>query len=214
MEKINENIINLYNKWKNGYTRKENSFELRVKDFLSNKGYVNKYKISEDGKHLNVFGDVYIFNNDIHDGKLPVPFGKVDSFFNCSDCRNLTSLEGAPKKVGDGFNCNGCYSLTSLEGAPESVDGFFDCSWCDNIASLVGAPENVGGSFYCNRCDNLTSLKGAPKEVGVNFHCDGCPKLESIEDLPKIIGNDLCIDERFKGKIPDDVIVKGEIEYV
>ena len=213
MEKINENIINLYNKWKEGYTRKENSFKLKVKDFLSNRKDAGNFEISEDGKHLNVFGDIYINDKDIHDGKLPIQFGKVDVFFNCSYCTSLTSLEGAPKKVGDGFNCSDCSLLTSLKGAPESVDGFFDCSCCDNLTSLEGAPENVGGTFYCNNCKNLTSLKGAPRVVGVNFHCDDCKNLTSIEDLPKLIGNDLIIDGRFKGKIPDDVTILGEIKY-
>lgn len=52
-------------------------------------------------------------------------FGKVDGIFSCTYCSSLTSLEGAPKKVGGNFNCrrySGKYTeddvkkYTELEG--------------------------------------------------------------------------------------------------
>ena len=168
MNKINENIITLYSKWKEGYTRKENSFKLRVQSFLSNrKDDADIFYISADGKHLDASSDVYIFHEDILDGKFIVPFGEVDGFFNCGSCDSLTSLEGAPKEV---------------------------------------------GIFICTLCESLTSLEGAPKKVEGSFNCYKCPSLASIEDLPKEIGGDLHIDLRFKGKIPDDVTIKGKIK--
>ena len=74
-----------------------------------------------------------------------VRFGKVIGDFNCSDNR-LTSLEGAPRKVGGLFTCSDNL-LTSLEGAPQSVGGNF---WCNSslLTSLEGAPQKVGGSLY------------------------------------------------------------------
>ena len=60
------------------------------------------------------------------------------------DCRfnKLTSLKGAPEKVGREFICRH-NNLTSLEGAPERVGREFDCS--DNkLTSLEGAPKKAG----------------------------------------------------------------------
>ena len=45
--------------------------------------------------------------------------------FFCND-NELTSLEGAPKKVGGVFNCQG-NNLITLKGAPKIIHGFFSC---------------------------------------------------------------------------------------
>ena len=213
MYKLNENIITLYSKWKEGYTRKENSFELKVRNFLSNRKDADKFKISEDGKHLDAYNHVTITDDDILDGKLPVPFGEIKGAFDCSCCPSLTSLEGAPKKIKGSFECYDCPSLKLLEGAPKKIGGIFDCSGCTSLTSLVGAPEYVGWGFDCRHCDSLTSLEGAPKKVGKDFNCCICSNLTSIEGLPKEIGGNLYIDDRFKGKIPNDITIKGDITY-
>ena len=49
----------------------------------------------------------------------------IEGGFDCS-LMNLTSLKGAPVKVGGYFWCLG-NNLTSLEGAPIKVDGDFYC---------------------------------------------------------------------------------------
>ena len=51
----------------------------------------------------------------------------IKNDFSCSGCNSLTSLEGAPQKVGGDFSCSRCTSLTSLEGAPKEVCGYFYC---------------------------------------------------------------------------------------
>ena len=56
-----------------------------------------------------------------------------DGYFNCSYCKNLKTLEGAPKEVGWSFVCNHCNNLTSLKGAPEKVGRLFDCGNCPNL---------------------------------------------------------------------------------
>ena len=83
-----------------------------------------------------------------------VRFGVVDGYFYCEN-NALTSLVGAPLKVGDDFYCDD-NSLTSLMGAPQEVgEGFY----CHNnaLTSLEGAPQEVGGRFYCH--DNPVSDK-------------------------------------------------------
>ena len=190
MDKLNENIITLYSKWKEGYVRKENSFELKVRNFLYNRKDAGIFEISKDGNHLNAIDDVKIFEEDILDGKLTVPFGEVKGAFDCSYCSSLTSLEGAPQKV-----------------------KYFVCHCCGSLLSLVGAPKEVKHDFKFAYCKNLTSLEGAPEKVKGDFNCEYCRKLKSIEDLPKEIGGNLYINKKFKGEIPDDVTIGGKIKY-
>lgn len=93
-------------------------------------------------------------------GKL----GKLSAAFECSGCKNLTSLEGAPEKTSDSFSCYGCENLTSLEGAP----------------------IEVGYNFVCSGCSSLKSLKGAPKRVRVSFQCQKCGVQFTEEDIKKV----------------------------
>ena len=115
-------------------------------------------------------------------------WGKVGGIFACSNCRNLTSLEGAPKVVGDNFSCHHCDNLKSLKGSPEITRGGFLCHQCKSLIDLNGAPKRVFGGFNCDKCENLKSLKGAPKEVGGSFWCDHCGKLETLEGAPEWVG--------------------------
>jgi hypothetical protein len=173
---------------------------------------------------VDVDGDFYCYNQGLIDLK-GVRFGvvyqsKSNRFelvmargnFDCSG-NQLTSLEGAPLKVGGEFNCR-WNKLTSLVGAPQKVGKWFDCQdnrlttlvgapqvvgeyfSCDsnNLTSLVGAPQEVGGLFSCEynqlsfSChDNqLTSLEGAPQEVKGNFRC-GYNRLTSLEGAPRVV---------------------------
>ena len=227
MKQLNENIFHQYNKWKTGYVRKENSIQMRLDNFLSNDRNSCSCYISEDGKHVDCDTDIYIFDEDLINGKFPFPFGKIHGDFNCdgcaelislegapeevegnfacSTCPNLTSLEGAPQIVNRGFSCNNCPKLTSLEGAPKEVGGSFYTQTCPNLTSLIGAPEKVGRSFYTNNCSNLISLEGAPKKVGRVFACTRCKSLTSLEYVPKEIDRELVVDKRFEGQIPSDI---------
>jgi hypothetical protein len=95
-------------------------------------------------------------------------FGEVTGDFDCTDC-NITSLEGAPKKVGGSFYCSYA-NIESLEGAPKEVGGSFDCRGT-SIVSLEGAPKEVGDYFDCAHT-KITSLKGAPTKIGGNLICN------------------------------------------
>jgi hypothetical protein len=57
--------------------------------------------------------------------KLPLKFGKVTGWFDCSH-NQLTSLEGCPTSVGGNFWCTN-NQLTSLKGGPTIVNGHFGC---------------------------------------------------------------------------------------
>ena len=92
---------------------------------------------------------------------------KVGGWFDCSS-NKLTSLAGAPQKV-IRFYCRN-NKLTSLEGGPKKVVRDFDCRE-NELTSLKGGPQEVGRNFDC-RENELTSLKGGPQEVGRDFWCD------------------------------------------
>ena len=116
-------------------------------------------------------------------------WGEFEGCFDCSYCKSLTTLEGAPEKVGGDFKCNGCKLLKTLEGAPEKVGWSFSCTECHSLTSLKGAPKEINMSFYCNYCKSLKTLEGAPEEIGGFFNCMDCPKLTSLKGAPKKVGS-------------------------
>ena len=87
---------------------------------------------------VNCDGDVEVKNKEI--GKLTEGFvwGEVKGNFNCSCCKNLRTLEGAPEIVGGTFDCSWCEKLETLKGAPKEIGGTFNCTWCVNLNTLVG----------------------------------------------------------------------------
>ena len=78
------------------------NLEERFEEFVAKKENQSEYYISTDGL-VCCDGDVLIYNEDLVDGHLPFYFGKVDGYFDCCGCNSLTSLEGAPKKIGGEF---------------------------------------------------------------------------------------------------------------
>src|SRR5690554_5392471 len=94
------------------------------------------------GKTIKVTGDVNLRNLGLT--KIPINFTEVDGNFYCHE-NKLSSLEGAPEKVGRDFNCSVNY-LTDLEGAPEKVGWHFDC-FNNPLKSTKGKPETIGGRF-------------------------------------------------------------------
>ena len=152
---------------------------------------------------LNVKGNVSFLKRKL--SKLPFKFGVVTGSFNCEE-NKLTSLEGAPERVGKDFKCGdnqltslegapievggfSCYGnqLTSLEGAPVKVKKDYNCNH-NNLTSLKGAPKEVKGRFSCIE-NKLTSLEGAPRKVGGNFNCN-YNQITSLKDAPKEVGGD------------------------
>ena len=115
----------------------------------------------------------------------------VKGNFSCPYCKELKSLEGAPKEVGGNFSCPCCNSLKSLEGAPKEVGGNFSCPYCKELKSLEHAPKIVKGDFNCVNCSGLESLEGAPEIVKGDFNCNNCSGLKSFAGAPKKVGCDL-----------------------
>ena len=165
-------------------------------------------------------GDVDIMNKNLKKITDILDFSKIEvtGNFLCYD-NQLTTLEGAPRRVGMGFYCNN-NQLTSLEGAPQEIGffttnsrgGTFNCS-NNKLTSLKGAPQKVGGGFYCDN-NQLTSLTGAPREVGGHFYCS-VNQLTSLTGAPKEVGGDFKSDfsaedvkKAMKGEVSEILIQK------
>lgn len=117
-----------------------------------------------------------------------VTIKKVTGNFECAVCTNITSLKGAPEKVGEGFFCECCNNLISLEGAPRKVKKVFNCACCDKLKTLHGAPQKVEGYFSCNFCSGLETLEGAPEWVGGDFSCRFCNNVKNMNPKTVICG--------------------------
>ena len=119
-----------------------------------------------------------------------IRFGEVRGSFWCGNNR-LTSLEGAPQKVGWDFDCDN-NQLATLVGAPQEVGWDFDCI-NNQLTTLEGAPQEIRGGFICH--DNeLTTLEGAPQKVGMYFHCSD-NGLTSLEGAPREVGGNFYCEE-------------------
>ena len=170
----------------------------RYKKFIEDNYDINGAQIrlyKKDGMlFIDVDGDVMVKNielSSLTNGQFC--FGRVKGNFGCSNCRLLTSLEGAPEKVERNFNCGFCSSLTSLKGAPKEVGKNFNCEYCQSLISIKGAPEKVGMDFNCPNCKSLISLEGAPKVVGGNFKCCGCESLKSLKGVSSKVDGTLIV---------------------
>jgi hypothetical protein len=81
----------------------------------------------------------------------------VDGDFDCS-MQGLKDLKGVRFGVVTGDFICGFNQLTSLEGAPQKVGGDFYAAH-NPLTSLEGAPKTVGGSFY------YPKALGTPDEI-------------------------------------------------
>ena len=162
-------------------SRKLHDPKVVIYDWLKKYGIEN-YTVNDKGE-VDVDGNVNLAREKLTEFPSFIQFGTVKGDFICN-YNLLTTLEGAPKKVGGNFLC---YSnnLTTLEGAPREITGRFDCSYND-LTSLEGAPKKVGKSFYCYH-NHLTTLKGSPEKVGGDFKCYE-NKLTTLKGAPREVG--------------------------
>ncbi len=132
---------------------------------------------------VDVNGDFDCGGQELSDFK-GVRFGVVRGDFVC-DNNQLTTLVGAPQKVGGDFSCDK-NQLTSLEGAPQKVGGHFYCSY-NQLTTLEGAPQKVGRHFVCNY-NQLATLEGAPQKVGGSFYCrNNTVSEETLESIFRLM---------------------------
>ena len=85
--------------------------------------------------------------------------------------KNITSLTNEYFEFGvvnGNFNCLYCDFLTTLKGAPKKVGGDFYCYRCSSLTTLKGAPKEVGRDFYCTECKQQFNEKDVKNESKVN----------------------------------------------
>lgn len=75
---------------------------------------------------------------------------------------NLTSLEGAPKRVHGAFQVQN-NALTSMKGGPEYVGGDFDVD-NNSLTSFEFSPRDIRGDYFCSS-NHITSLEGIHKHI-------------------------------------------------
>lgn len=137
-------------------------------DFICKKYNIKNYTINPDGS-VDVDGDVHLSNLELT--KLPLKFGRVSGYFDCSD-NKLTTLEGVPRELGRDLLCY-TNQLTTLEGSPREVGRGFYCQG-NRLTTLEGSPQRVGADFYCTM-NQLYTLKGGPEIVDGRFFCKHNP---------------------------------------
>ena len=210
MEIINENIFHLYNKWKEGYVRKETALEEKIKPMMewAKEAFEEEDfdKMDFDAEGITMNGKLEIDDYCLVNGELPYPFVKCNKLQVMNNthintmknfpmevagefvCRHtyISSLEGCPQKVGKHISLNFSKSLTSLKGLPKKNISNLNIRFC-SITSLEGCSEEISHSFECSYCTSLTSLVGAPKKVKEHFYCDNCDGLTSLVGAPEIV---------------------------
>lgn len=158
---------------------------------------IENYTINED-LTVDVAGNVDLVRSWLKE--LPVQFGKVEGFFDCSH-NQLTTLEGSPKEISDYFDCSH-NQLISLKGCPNEVKGTFDCS-NNQLITLEYGPRTVECGCFCEN-NQLTSLEFSPNEIrGESFDCSG-NKITSLEHLPKSLSANIyfnCNDNNLDNEV-------------
>lgn len=219
MDKLNENIITLYNKWKSGYVRKETDLEEKIKPMRE---WVEKHFPEECYDNFSYYKDGIIYNGDFNmpdssliDGELPYPFIEITGYFSIY-YSSIKSFKNFPSIVGGDFLCEHCDLLTSLDGLPSKINGDIKIGYCPQITSIEKGilPKKVNGALGIYNCISLTSLENCVEEVEFDFDCSGCKKLTSLEGAPKKVGGDFkcnyCYDILTLNGAPD--VIDGDFK--
>jgi hypothetical protein len=111
---------------------------------------------------------------------LPVQFDTVTGSFYCTH-NSLTSLEGAPRHVGESFHASR-NALTSLVGGPVYVGNNYICE-SNKLINLEGCAQTVGRNLECFN-NPIQSLIGAVT-VGHDLVCVNTP-LTDLSYLPDV----------------------------
>ena len=126
-------------------------------DSICKKFDIKNYTINEDST-IDVDGNVYLRHKGLT--KLPLKFGKVSGYFDCS-FNKLISLSGAPLSVGRGFYC-----------------------FNNQLKSLSGISGRISGGIYCQN-NQLRDVKGVKDGWLGEFNVYGNPVHEIFKLFPK-----------------------------
>jgi hypothetical protein len=148
----------------------------------------NKFKIYYDAQHVKrvefddenkllITGDVMAAMGS---AGLNVRFGKLNGNF-IANGMGFRSLRGSPEEVTGSFSVSRNRNLTSLEGAPLKVGEDFAAYGC-KLTNLIGAPREIGISFMVFN-NPLESLDGMPDHIGGTISLNYEPDLGLLRVL-------------------------------
>ena len=173
---------------------------------LCDKYNIENYSINKDGL-VDVDGSVFLNSRNLH--ILPLKFGKIKTYFDCSN-NHLTSLSGSPTEVGDSFYCHNNKLITLVSG-PKIVKAGY---WCQNnkLKDVSGFPENFDGDYRIQIRNNPVN------EIIELVNSEHIPKfIKYLNDHNVIQGNkifELGLEEAYymstKKQLPPD---KREFKY-
>lgn len=222
-------VVSIFDAWKNiSLVRKLHEEDVAKTNAIRKKEIIKSIKFNEITKRYDIHADGaivdanYLTLLDLWDnGYIKKPLGKINGDFilkgsglksfengpievtgevDISD-NPISSLEGAPRRVGADFIAEGCVNLTTLKGITPEVGGMIivggcsleslDCSdaSCEvfqasgnKLTSLIGCPKVEFIIYVAN--NELKNLIGIPKgfhgELWVNANplrsLEGCPR--------------------------------------
>ena len=149
-------------------------------DSICKKYGIKNYTINDD---VTIDVDSYVNLTEKGLTKLPLKFGKVTGYFDCSD-NQLTSLEGAPYYVGGYFSCYN-NQLKTLEGGPETIIGGYYCL-NNKLINFKGFPEHYEGEIWFSNNPVYRLLIKIPDEKRNQF-IYWCNEYDAIADNGVII---------------------------
>ena len=167
------------------------------KKLLNNPWYLNSDG-TVDVKMNVILGDQFL-------DSIPIQFGKVGDYFDCSE-NKLTPLKGSPYSVGGWFSCS-YNKLTTLEFSPKEVGGSFYC-YSNNLTSLVGCPKYILGDLSCGK-NNIRTFEGIGY-IRDKLYCGYNP----IYEIWDLISNDYQWDEEHMDLFEDCSIIQDDGEAV
>ena len=132
IKNLKESLLDDFDKIERKSVRREDVEEYLKKYYISRKPFEISRTPNKDGYYEVSTGDkVEVKTTDIPAITNGIfIFTDVGGYFSIRNCKKITTLQGAPKKVGADFICTGCESLTSFEGGPERVQGVIKVDRC------------------------------------------------------------------------------------
>lgn len=156
----------------------------------------NILKYNEQTNKWDATGEITLYDEDLTDEGIPIPFGEVEKFV-ILDSRKLTSLKNAPTKVKSTFECNRCFSLRDIKDLPKEIGGQVIFKTCPLIpferrAGLVYNKETGlwDANYRVYITDNEVKNGHLPYKFGKvkgYFSVYDCSKLFSLEGCPEEI---------------------------
>ena len=169
-------------------------------DKICQKYKIEDYTINQDGSVDTMCG---VNLCAIRLSELPVQFGKVNGYFDCSinqlktlkycphevtgnfvaSINLLKNLKYCPSYVGGKFSVDHNYLINLKNLPPISTDLYIEYN---ELTSLPKIQDTINGSFICYN-NHLNSLVGSPITVKGNFGCSNIPELKSLIGGPKTV---------------------------